>query len=280
MASQWFCKVLGQEVGPVGFGEMAEMVRAGTLKEDDLVRREGTTPWTRAGEVIGLFRTAAKEATQATPDAKAEPRPVRAPAKTKEAEPPAERRRRFGRRRALLAAALVVVLVLLVAGVSTWRATRRERFPEPRPRSPVVEEDGLKPLIANRSSTAVGISVHESGGERAALERKVSTRNRHAFPGVRAERREEGGYRYRIQSQNTSSEALSGWMRLVRVGSRIRHQIAGPHTEQFVQIHEAEFPPSEVTKVLFKAQPGDSPTAVDVVWSYFDVQAEEIVKEY
>jgi hypothetical protein len=69
-------------------------------------------------------------------------------------------------------------------------------------------------------------------------------------------------------------------MRLVRVGSRVRYQIAGPHSERFVQIHEAEFPPGEVVKVRFKAQTGRSPTLIDVIWSYFDVQAEQIVKEY
>ena len=131
MASQWFCKVLGQEVGPVSFREMAEMVRAGTLKEDDPVRREGTSRWTRAREVIGLFRAAAKEPAPTPPQAKPEPQPVRAPGKTREAGHPPAEPSRIGRRRALLAGGLVFALVLLVAGISAWRATRRETFPEP-----------------------------------------------------------------------------------------------------------------------------------------------------
>ncbi len=393
MASQWFCKVLGQEIGPVRFNEMAEMVRAGTLKKDDPVRREGTSEWTRAGEVIGLFRAAAKEATQARPDTEGEPQPVPAPGKSKEAERPSAAPRQFGRRRVLLAGGLVAGLVLLVAGVSAWRASRRERFPEPRRTGVrVVQEDLLAPLVAKRSSTAstpvpndpvpqpagdeagglkdrftldfreefetqaieliammtpgadtttrpsaveqfavepagvrvtipngspvgysggnlrirlggdfqitarytilnlepptggygtgVGISVEETGGERAALQRMIRVEEGHVFLGVRGERREGGAYGYRSQFHDTSSEALSGWMRLERVGSRIRYQIAGPHSERFVQIHEAEFPPGEVIKVLFKAQTGHSPTAVDVVWSYYDVQAEQIVKEF
>ena len=88
MASKWLCKVLGQQVGPVSFREMAEMVRSGTLKEDDPVRREGASQWTRAGEVIGLFRAAAKEPAQTRPQAKAEPKPVQPSGKTKQTEPP------------------------------------------------------------------------------------------------------------------------------------------------------------------------------------------------
>ena len=60
MASQWYCQVLGVELGPLSFTEMAEMVRAGTLGADDAVRREGERKWGRACDVIGLFRAAAR----------------------------------------------------------------------------------------------------------------------------------------------------------------------------------------------------------------------------
>ena len=97
MASQWFCKVLGQEVGPVGFRDMAEMVRAGTLKEADQVRRKGTSEWIPARDVIGLFRAAKKEPAQAAPAAP-EPKPPLAPdqppAKGQPAAPPRRIRKR------------------------------------------------------------------------------------------------------------------------------------------------------------------------------------------
>ncbi len=128
--------------------------------------------------------------------------------------------------------------------------------------------------------TGIGIEVEEAQGERAALERMIRVEEGNVFLGVRGERREDGEYDYRSQFHGTSSEALSGWMRLARVGSRIRYQIAAPHGERFVQIHEAGFPSGEVVKFLFKAQTGYSPTAVDVVWSYYDVQAENIFKKY
>ena len=131
MASQWFCKVLGQEVGPVGFPDLAEMVRSGTLKQDDPVRREGTSQWTRAAEVIGLFRAAAKKPEATGPEAQAEPKVARAPEETTRAEPPPAPTGPIGRRRVLLAGALVCVLVFLVVGVSLWRRTGRPTFPEP-----------------------------------------------------------------------------------------------------------------------------------------------------
>jgi hypothetical protein len=73
---------------------------------------------------------------------------------------------------------------------------------------------------------------------------------------------------------------LSGWLRLTRMGKEIRYQVAGPHVERFAQIHEEEFTDDEVVRVRVVVQTGGSPTAVDVVWSYFDVQAEEVVKTY
>ncbi len=383
MASQWFCKVLGQEVGPVSFRAMAEMVRAGTLKKDDPVRREGTSQWTRAREVIGLFRDAAKEPVQAQREAKAEPKPAPAPAKTKEAEPPPRPPQRIGRRQVLLAGGLVVGLVLLVGGISAWRANTQATFPEPRqPQSRPVQEDVLAPLLAKRPHTAsapapiepipepvsadgaewkarftldfqkdfqtqaidliggpapghyfavepaglrvtipedsevthcaaavkirvkgdfqitarytilnlapptkgygtgVGVSVEEAEGERASVERKLRVSEGHVYLGSHGKRRENGTYQYRHQFHATSSEALSGWLRLKRVGGSIRCQIAGPHSERFVQIHEEEFPLGELAKVRLKAQTGDSPTPLDAVWSYIDVQAEELVKKY
>ncbi len=163
MASKWFCKVLGQEMGPVSFREMAEMVRSGTLKEDDPVRREGASEWTRAGEVIGLFRAAAKEPAQARPEAKAEPKPVQASGKTNQAEAPSTEPRRIGRGRVLLAGGLALALVILVIGVSTWRRTRTPRFPEPvagRPR-PVGGTDwesilGPRPEVPSVPGLEVG----------------------------------------------------------------------------------------------------------------------------
>ena len=136
MASEWFCKVLGKEVGPVGFPDMAEMVRSGTLKEDDQVRRRGTTQWIPAGEVIGLFRAAGEgpiqPAVPTLPAAKPEPVPKEPPGKDR----PAAQPRRMRKRYALLGAGVVVAVVLLMALASLWRGRQTERFPEPQAGTP------------------------------------------------------------------------------------------------------------------------------------------------
>jgi len=58
MASEWDCKILGEELGPFSFQDLVDLVRNGNLARDDLVRRHGTTDWGRADAVIGLFRAA------------------------------------------------------------------------------------------------------------------------------------------------------------------------------------------------------------------------------
>ncbi len=142
MASQWFCKVLGQEIGPVGFPDLVEMVRAGTLKEDDPVRREAATEWTLAGEVVGLLRAAEKEPAKAAPvGAPAEPEPVSAPAEAEAAQP-----RPIGRRR-MLAGAGLVAMVLLAALLSAWRSNRRARFPEPQANGPRPADASLSTAV-------------------------------------------------------------------------------------------------------------------------------------
>ncbi len=383
MPSRWFCKVLGQEVGPVSFPEMAEMVRSGTLKEGDPVRREGASDWIRAREVIGLFRAAARKPAAAAPEAEAEPKPAQPAGKTKEAEPPPAEPPRIGRRQLLLAGGLVLGLLLLVVGVSAWRASRRERFPEPYqgPREP-VKQDVLAPLAADRSTassvavpkepvpqpvdgetgnwkerftqdfredfetqsldfvggsppeqyyslepaglrmtvpencpenyfaanaritlngdfqitarytilnmepptsgfgTGVALSVSDAEEERAAVWRQHGVREGHVFASYRGKRRPDKSFEHLTEFRETSSDALSGWLRLTRVGKNIRYEIAGPHNERFVQIHEEEFPGEDVRKIRLVIQTGGSPTALDAVWSYLDVQAEELVKHY
>ena len=383
MASRWFCKVLGQEMGPVDFREMVEMARSGTLKEDDPVRREGATGWTRAGDVIGLFRAAAREPAPPQPKAETEPKPVRAEGEAKPPEARAAVPPRIGRRQVLLAGGMVLGLLLLVAAVSAWRANRRERFPEPyQGKREPVRQDVLASLVRERSSAPAAavpkdpvpqpveagagdwkerftqdfrgdfeteafdllggsasgqyygfepaglrvtvpdncpesyfaaaaritiqgdfqitarytilelpsptsgfgagatLSVVDAEGERASVDRRQRVREGHVFCSYRGKRRPDESYEHLSQFRETSSDALSGWLRLTRVGPNIRYEIAGPHNDRFVQIHEEEFAGDDVDSVRLVVQTGGSPTAIDAVWSYFDVQAEKVIKEY
>jgi hypothetical protein len=58
MASRWFFQAFDQEMGPVSFQDLAKMIREGTLTEEDRVRRDFSTDWIKARDVIGLVRTA------------------------------------------------------------------------------------------------------------------------------------------------------------------------------------------------------------------------------
>lgn len=67
MASRWFYRLFDQELGPVGFQDLAQMVAKGTLTEDDRVRREFSEDWIAARDVIGLLRAAQAEPSRPTP---------------------------------------------------------------------------------------------------------------------------------------------------------------------------------------------------------------------
>ncbi len=61
MATQWYYKAFGQELGPLPFRELTRMVRAGELTEEDLVRAIHEREWRRADTVVGLFHMARRE---------------------------------------------------------------------------------------------------------------------------------------------------------------------------------------------------------------------------
>ena len=59
MAVEWFCQVMGSEVGPMNQLQLVEMVRNHQLNPEDLVRC-GNSTWVPAFEVKGLFEAASK----------------------------------------------------------------------------------------------------------------------------------------------------------------------------------------------------------------------------
>ena len=76
-ASQWFCKVMGTELGPLTPEELVEKIRQRQLGPEDLVRRAGGE-WTAVFEVKGLLQAAARPAA-AEPVVEPEPEPEPAP---------------------------------------------------------------------------------------------------------------------------------------------------------------------------------------------------------
>jgi hypothetical protein len=142
MASRWFCQVLGEEVGPLSFQDLRQMVSSGVLREGDSVRRETSTQWTRAGDIIGLFVESEHPAGE-TP-AEVEPgaslrETQTAPGSDVLKEPPSPRETSHSwlhavgsSKTARIAAVGLLALVAMTYGVRAWWSARTPLFPEPR----------------------------------------------------------------------------------------------------------------------------------------------------
>ena len=55
MPSQWYCKVMDVEIGPLTSQQLRQMAQQKRIKLDDLVRKGDTGSWVRADKVRGLF---------------------------------------------------------------------------------------------------------------------------------------------------------------------------------------------------------------------------------
>src|SRR5215213_3989590 len=57
MATEWFCKIMGEEWGPMSAEELVAIARRGRLTRDDNVKRGNQGTWVRAEVVRGLFNS-------------------------------------------------------------------------------------------------------------------------------------------------------------------------------------------------------------------------------
>jgi hypothetical protein len=55
MAEQWFCRIMGEQWGPMSALELYAVARRGRLTRDDVVRNGFNGDWVRAETVNGLF---------------------------------------------------------------------------------------------------------------------------------------------------------------------------------------------------------------------------------
>ena len=55
MASEWYCRLMGTELGPFTSKQLLEMARSHRLMPDDLVKKEADGMWVAAYRVKGLF---------------------------------------------------------------------------------------------------------------------------------------------------------------------------------------------------------------------------------
>lgn len=55
MTTEWYCKIMGEEIGPLSLDELTAIARWGRLSRDDTVRSGASGTWVRAELVSGLF---------------------------------------------------------------------------------------------------------------------------------------------------------------------------------------------------------------------------------
>lgn len=60
MSTQWLCRILHEEFGPMDFDELQELALSGTLDRGDLVRRDTEDVWTAASKCLELRATFCK----------------------------------------------------------------------------------------------------------------------------------------------------------------------------------------------------------------------------
>lgn len=118
-----------------------------------------------------------------------------------------------------------------------------------------------------------GISIEDSRGERAAVQRTHRQHEGHVFvayhsPAPKGDKRE-----HIVQLADTEGD--SGWLRLRREGTTLSYLAAQRDSDHFTQLYESEFP-NDVARLRLVVQTGGSSKPVDVIWTDLDVQAEEL----
>lgn len=59
MATQWYCRLMGTEMGPYSSSQLIEMARSHQLTPEDFVRKGADGDWVYASRVKGLFEDGA-----------------------------------------------------------------------------------------------------------------------------------------------------------------------------------------------------------------------------
>ncbi|HEX3151138.1 MAG TPA: GYF domain-containing protein [Gemmataceae bacterium] len=73
MSQEWYYSIDGDRQGPVAAADLKKLADAGTLKEADLVWKDGMADWVAAKSIKGLFNGAAASPSKSGEQAKARP---------------------------------------------------------------------------------------------------------------------------------------------------------------------------------------------------------------
>ena len=131
MATQWYYRADEDEQGPVAFLQLAELLNAGTLTNESLVKEEKSPKWRRVEDVEGLVAQARQlRASFAAASASHIAGGTRPKSKRRiEDEPPSETASRSW------GAYIGIAVIVLFVGLEVWWIWPRtpERFPESKP---------------------------------------------------------------------------------------------------------------------------------------------------
>ena len=186
MATRWFRKDDGREVGPVTFKDLAEMLPPGPCTRTINCAMEHGSQWVAARDVIGLLRAAGKDAAPEPPQAE---EPLQSEQRAGPMEPPlcerpphvegagtpapaiAQASRHGARNRRILSALAVMCVVgVLTAGVWALMSVlvsaahfhrpvemgrARARFPQPAVRYPAAADPRSRKLPVARGERAL-----------------------------------------------------------------------------------------------------------------------------
>lgn len=92
MVAEWYCQVMGSEVGPLTQRELVDMVRNHRINPEDLIRRNKSS-WVAAFEVRGLFEAAAKPSSSSSSSDAAKAKVTETPPDRSPSQALAEKRR-------------------------------------------------------------------------------------------------------------------------------------------------------------------------------------------
>lgn len=120
----------------------------------------------------------------------------------------------------------------------------------------------------------VKISIKDSQGEWASLQRIHLKKDGQVFSAHRAEKQPDDKYKHSSETQPSKSD--HGRLKLVREGDRLAYLVAEGDATEFTELRTEAFTNGELAQLYLATQTGGAKTGIDVVWTELHVRADEI----
>jgi hypothetical protein len=120
----------------------------------------------------------------------------------------------------------------------------------------------------------VKISIKDTQGEWASLQRIHLKKDGQIFSAHRAVKQPDDKYRHSSETQPAKSD--HGRLKLVRDGDRLTYSVADGDAAEFTEIRAETFTNGDLAQLYLASQTGGAKTGIDVVWTELHVRADEI----